>query len=248
MKYLFANWKMYLDLDESVRLIESVKNEPYDPKKVSLAVFPNFLAIDRAITLLRETQIAVGAQNVNWMPQGAYTGAISAYLVKRAGCEYAIIGHSERRYIFGETNDDVRKKIEACLAVDLAPVVCVGETKEDLANGKRQYRLKKQLMKAFDNLAMEGKRVLIAYEPVWAISKTGTREPCNPADADDVHGWIREERKKYTSPHVPILYGGSADANNAASYLSRETVVGVLVGSALTKKDSLIALIRAMEQ
>lgn len=220
---------MYLGYDESVALAKAIAAEPIDPQKSRVAVFPNFLPLHDVVEALRGTPVAVGAQNVSWSPEGAYTGAVSAYLVKDLGCEYAIVGHSERRYIFGEHDADVRKKVEACLSVGLVPVVCVGETQEDLDEGKRQYRLKKQIMAIFDGLAVNGGRVMVAYEPVWAI---GSGRACDPAEADDVHGWIKQEISLYTDANIPVLYGGSVKAGNVVPYLARETVDGVLVGSA----------------
>lgn len=154
-----------------------------------------------------------------------------------------LAGHSERRHIFGESDADVRKKIDACLDAGLVPVICIGETKQEKENGKREYRLKKQLMIAFEGLELSAKRrAMIAYEPVWAI---GTGDACAPADADDIHGWIRMELKKYTGTTVPILYGGSVDEKNMNEYLSLPTVDGLLIGSASARKTSLSAILRA---
>lgn len=238
MKYIFANWKMYLGCDESIALAREAAGMSFDLEKITAAVFPNFLPMREVIDLLRDTKTAVGAQNASWSQQGAYTGAVSAYLLKEVGCEYALVGHSERRYIFGEHDSDVRKKIEACLEVGLTPVLCVGETKEDVAADKRQYRLKKQLQSAFDGLAQNGARVIVAYEPVWAVSNGGAGTPCLPADADDVQGWIKQELRQYFDAAIPVLYGGSVDAENVLSYLSRESIDGVLVGASSIHADS----------
>ena len=155
-----------------------------------------------------------------------------------------MVGHSERRYVFGESDDDVRKKIESCLDAGLIPVICIGETGEDRDDNKREYRLKKQIMKAFENLDLGGREVIVAYEPVWAI---GTGNACNPDDADDIHGWIKIEVGQYVSNNIPVIYGGSVDAKNVVSYLSREMVDGVLPGSASTKFETFLPLIRAAE-
>jgi len=248
MKYIFGNWKMYLDYNQSVDLINKLSPEIFDSKKVAVAVFPNELVFARAAEAFSGSVISVGAQNVNWAPLGAYTGATSAHLFKQAGAEYSLVGHSERRYIFGETNDDVRKKVEACFDAGLVPVVCVGETAEDLESGKREYRLKKQMMKVFEGLDLTRNRILIAYEPVWAISGSGEGQPCAPADCEDAHGWIKNELKQYTDADVKVLYGGSVKPDNVLSYLSLETVDGVLAGGASTKFDSLMALIHLAEQ
>ena len=239
MKYIFGNWKMYLDLAEAKKLSEGLRGAELKTEAV-LAVFPSSLAIGEAIKIFEDTNFAVGAQTVNWTPKGAYTGAVSAFLYKEAGCKYALVGHSERRHIFGETDVEVRKKIEACLDAGLTPVVCVGEKKEEKDNGEREYRLKTQLEAAFKDLNLNGGQVIVAYEPVWAI---GTGDACNPADADDVHGWIKNELKQYFDTEVPVLYGGSVNEKNVTDYIKLETIDGVLVGGASTKLESFTALI-----
>jgi len=242
--YIFANWKMYLDFDESNILINGLLQEKFDTEKVDLAVFPSTLALREVVMSTNDTEFSVGAQNVAWVEKGAYTGAVSAQMFADVGCGYALVGHSERRHIFNETNDAVRKKIEACLEINLIPVVCIGETGEDLENGKREYRLKKQLMKAFENLELNGGKVMVAYEPVWAI---GTGKACDPKTADEVHTWIKTELKQYFETDIPVLYGGSVKAENVVSYVALDTIDGVLVGGASAKLDSFTELIRAVE-
>lgn len=235
---------MYLDFDESCILANRLSGEQINTDALQLGLFPNYLAIPELVKLFKDTPVAVGAQNCAWTPKGAYTGAVSAFLLKDIGCQYVLLGHSERRYIFGESNEDVRRKIEAALDVGLTPVLCIGETEEDWKDNKREYRLKKQLLKAFEGLDLKGKQAIIAYEPVWAI---GSGKPCPPDDADDVHGWIALELKQYTDEEVPVIYGGSVDAGNVLEYLSRETIDGVLVGGASTKFETFMALLRAGE-
>ena len=242
--YIFANWKMYLDFDESNILINGLLQNKFDTEKVNLAVFPSALALREVAMSVDNTEFSVGAQNVTWISKGAYTGAVSAQMFRDVGCQYALVGHSERRHIFGETNNDVRKKIEACLENNLIPVVCIGETAEDLEAGKRDYRLKKQLMKAFENLELIGGRVMVAYEPVWAI---GTGKACDPITAEEVHTWIKKELKQYFDDDIPVLYGGSVKAENVVSYVSLDVIDGVLVGGASAKLDSFVKLIRAVE-
>lgn len=243
MKYIFGNWKMYLDLNESIVLANAIAVESFDDKKVSAAIFPSALALSGVIEAVKGSKIAVGAQDVYWTSKGAYTGAISVLMYKNAGCEYALVGHSERRYVFGETDEDVRKKLEACLDAGLTPVLCVGETQADLDADKREYRLKKQLMKACSGLNLNGNKLIVAYEPVWAISKAGVGKPCGPDEADSIQGWIKLELKNYFSNDTPVIYGGSVDASNVASYLFGRNVDGALVGNASTKRDSFIAIV-----
>ncbi|MBI5728346.1 MAG: triose-phosphate isomerase [Candidatus Magasanikbacteria bacterium] len=232
MKYFFANWKMYLDLEESCAVARSLVGLSFDERNIGVAVFPTLLALAAVRDILRDSAVAVGAQNVSWAPKGAYTGAVSSVLLQAVGCRYALVGHSERRHIFGETSDEVRKKLAAVLDAGLVPVLCIGETQADRDADKTTYRLKKQLMKALDGLALGDADLLVAYEPVWAI---GTGVPCGAAEAEAIHGWIKQEVKSYLGREVPVLYGGSVTSSNVAEYAARSLIDGVLVGSASTK-------------
>ena len=232
---------MYLNYDESVALAAALAKSLKPTKGIELAVFPTALALVAVKEKLARVA-DVGAQNCAWTPKGAYTGAISALLYREAGCRYTLVGHSERRHIFGENSAATRKKLEAALEAGLTPVLCVGETKADREEGKVQYRLKRQLNEALSGLNLEGEDIIIAYEPVWAI---GTGNPCRPADATDVHSWIKQEVKQYIKGEARVLYGGSVNADNVLSYVTLETVDGVLVGGASAKADSFIDLIKA---
>ncbi|MBI2436605.1 MAG: triose-phosphate isomerase [Candidatus Magasanikbacteria bacterium] len=243
MKYIFGNWKMYLGYSESVDLAKDLALQNFDTQKVSLAVFPAAIASKTVADELQNSNFAVGAQDVMWLPSGAYTGAVSAQMFKDIGCRYALVGHSERRHIFEEHSDTVRKKLEASREAGLIPVLCVGETKEDTEQDKRQYRLKKQLMSAFEGLRLNSGSMLIAYEPVWAI---GTGDACLPQDAEDIIGWIKQEIVHYSLGNVPVLYGGSVTAQNVLSYTSISDIDGVLVGGVSTKKDEFTSLIRSV--
>lgn len=239
--YIFANWKMYLTAAEATALAQDIAVPTSD---ATVAVFPNTLDFERVHDVVGAS-IATGAQNVAWTPQGAYTGATSARLFKEAGATYALVGHSERRHVFGESNEDVRKKLEACIDAGLIPVLCIGETKEDLDNDKKEYRLKKQLMKACEGL--DGiETLIVAYEPVWAISKGGVGESCSPEQAEKTHLWIKNELKQYTNADIPVIYGGSVKAENVVSFTSLPSVEGVLIGSASTRADSFKAILSAV--
>lgn len=241
--YLFANWKMYLNVEQSEQLARELGSLPI-PNGVDMAVFPNTLAYKSVKEILASGGIQTGAQNVAWVPQGAYTGATSALMFKEEGATYALIGHSERRYIFGENDNDVRKKLEACLQVGIIPVLCIGETEEDQQNDKRQYRLKKQLMASLEGLNVPDNKLIIAYEPVWAI---GTGKPCLPADVEDVAGWIQLEIAEYGLKNVPILYGGSVNEENVSSFVAEPSVSGVLVGMASANIKNLQAMLKAIQ-
>jgi len=227
---------MYLNAEESRALAAGLSTQTIG-SHLECVVFPTLLSFVDVQELLAATSFAVGVQNVHWVPKGAYTGAVSALLAKEAGAKYALIGHSESRYIFGEKDSDMAKKVDACDEAGLIPVVCIGETKEDLDEGKRQYRLKKQIESVLferDNT----KPIFFAYEPVWAISSSTVSSPCLPDDAEDIMGWIKQEIKQYTDTAVPVLYGGSVTEKNCVSYLQIESGDGVLIGSASSRLDS----------
>lgn len=242
MKYVFANWKMYCGPDKSTALAAELARVKI-PEQVTAAIFPTSLSFQSVKTLLVDTPWQLGAQNIAWTPEGAYTGAVSAEFFRSAGAEYALVGHSERRHIFNETDPDTHKKMEACLKAGVTPVLCVGETAEDKEANKRQYRLKKQLMVALENLNLNGSRIIIAYEPVWAIHSSGTGESCTPSDVADVLGWIADEVKQYNVTNPILLYGGSVTKDNAKDYYALSEVQGVLVGSASTHADDLSAIL-----
>lgn len=236
MNYLFANWKMYLNLAASVELANKLAHVTV-PDKVTVGIFPNTLAFSDVKAELKDTRFGLGAQNVSYTPLGAYTGATSALMFKEAGARYALVGHSERRYLFGETNEDVRKKLEACLDVGIIPILCIGETAADIADEKIEYRLKKQLMKALENLSLTPEQLIICYEPVWAISQAGVGTACEPSVAEERLVFIANEIKNYLAVAVPLIYGGSVGADNIAAYMAQPSIDGVLVGHASTRPE-----------
>ncbi len=245
--YIVANWKMYLNAEESFKTAQHIKDNLRQRDNVELIVCPNALAFNGVRDILKDS-VSYGAQNVAWTPLGAYTGAISALLFYQDGARYALVGHSERRYIFGEDNEAVRKKMNACIDTGLIPILCIGETHDDKEEDKQEYRIKKQLMKALEGLDLQGIVPLVAYEPVWAISNFGVGQPCNPEYANNMHAVIKKELTQYTDADIPVLYGGGVDNNNIASYVAREHIDGVLVGSASTNGHVLLDLIEKAGQ
>lgn len=247
--YLFANWKMYLDFDESNILANALAlSAAKIPDSAHIAVFPGALALYSAGQVLRDVHIAVGAQNFYWVEKGGYTGEISAAMYKATGCEFALVGHSERRHVFGETNHDVRQKTEAALAAGLTPVVCVGETGAERAAGKTEEVLEVQLRAVFDDGLKwpSDRELIIAYEPVWAI---GTGKNCQSDEANRIHGLIKKWLKGWVPKVAPkVLYGGSVRADDVAGYLKTEDIDGVLVGAASTKLDSWIDIMDAVSK
>jgi len=231
---------MYLDYKQSVELANSLVKENFKNENVEIAVFPTALAMKEVTGVLQEN-FKTGAQDAGHPSKGAYTGMLSAEMYQNVGCTYALAGHSERRYIFGETNKDVRAKIESYLDAGLKPVVCIGETEQDRNNDKARYRLAKQILRAFEGLNFKEGQIIVAYEPVWAI---GTGNACLPADAIDRIDFIKLEIAKYSKNTVPVLYGGSVDENNVLSYFSEDVIDGVLVGGASSKLDSFTNIIK----
>lgn len=244
MKYFVANWKMYCSPEQSVGLAQAYQ-EIVVPAGIEAIVAPTALSFVQTAQTLRSTDWELAAQNVTWTPQGAYTGAISAEFFAEAGARYALVGHSERRHIFGEDNEDITKKLAAILASGVTPILCIGETAEDLADKKQQYRLKRQL-EVLNTIPPESK-FLIAYEPVWAISGSGEGKACLPADVEDVHGFIRRELATMGFVETSILYGGSVTPENAASYMSVPEVAGVLIGSASIHPEAVASILHTLD-
>lgn len=243
--YLFANYKMYLGFAETNILVSQLlQSETIQGSHLDIALFPSALAFSEVEKALRDTNIAVGMQHVHHIPTGAYTGEVSAIQAAEAGAAYVLVGHSERRHIFGESDTAVKAQLYAALDAGLTPVLCVGETTDDLNANKVEYRIKKQLS-ILDGVNPEAS-FMIAYEPVWAISGSGTGQACDPKETELMHTAIRREVATYTAQTVPILYGGSVNSENVVSYTSLPSVDGILVGHAGTSYDSCLALVEAL--
>ena len=249
-RFVVGNWKMHANLADSVVAATKLRNGMHlVPSDVTVVVCPPTPWLYPVAEVFEHSSenLQLGAQNLWPGKDGRYTGETSAWMLGQM-CQFVIIGHSERRQFFGETNQTVNKKIKAALASGLLPIVCVGEVLEERETGKTFDVVKTQVTQSLAGFTPdELSKFIIAYEPVWAISQSGVGIPCTPDDADDVQGWIKNEVKQYLGKTVPVLYGGSVNSENVLSYLSREMVDGVLVGSASTKFDSFLALIRAAE-
>lgn len=247
--YFFANWKMYLDYDESNILANSLAEEIKNKERnYEMTVFPNALSLQTTSQTLNDVGVNTGIQNGYWIDKGGYTGEISFVMAENVGCKYALVGHSERRHQFKETNHEVRMKLENILNnTKLIPVLCVGETQQERDEDKTLEVLEAQLRAAYDSLTWDKERdLIIAYEPVWAI---GTGNACEPLDAQIQH----ERIKKIVNQLVPdikpiILYGGSVSAENSFDYLKQEDINGVLVGGASTKLESWLQIIKNAEK
>jgi triosephosphate isomerase len=226
-----GNWKMYKTATETSEFCRALREALTGPEGVDVAVCPPFTGLAPAVQALADTEIAVAAQNVHWEPEGAYTGEISAPMLVDLGVYGAIVGHSERRQHFGETDDTVARRATAALDAGLSVIACVGELEEEREAGETEAVLRRQLepLEAHDNL-------VIAYEPVWAI---GTGKAATPETAQEAHAFVR------SLLDVPVLYGGSVKPENAAELLAQPDVDGALVGGASLELDSFVAICRA---
>ncbi|MDO3677305.1 triose-phosphate isomerase [Paenibacillus ehimensis] len=243
-----GNWKMFKTVGESLAFVSEVKGkaEAAGVESVICAPFTNLPALVEAV---KGTTLKVGAQNLHFEDSGAYTGEISGVMLKDLGVEYVIIGHSERRAYFAETDETVNKKVHAAFKHGLTPIVCVGEKLEEREAGQTKSVCKVQTEAAFAGLSAEqAAKVVIAYEPIWAI---GTGKSSTAADAQDVIGYIRELVAGLygaeTAAAVRIQYGGSVKPSNIAEYMQQPDIDGALVGGASLEPASYIDLIKGAE-
>ena len=242
-----GNWKMNNDLKESQKLIIELKNLLQNEKlNCDVIVCPPFTSLSEASKLLNGSVIKLGAQNMYFEDNGAFTGEISASMLKSVGCEYVIIGHSERRHIFGESDEVINKKIKKALSAGLKPIFCVGELLEERENGTTNDVVKRQILKGLEGItANEMKNIIVAYEPVWAI---GTGKTASPAQAQEVHEFIRDlieiDYSLEVANDLVIQYGGSVKPDNANELISQKDIDGALVGGACLKADSFLGIIK----
>ena len=244
-KVIAGNWKMNKDLHQSQKLVSEIINGLGKDTKAEVIVCPPFTSLNEVSSLLKGTQIKLGAQNMHHEESGAYTGEVSADMLKSVGCEYVILGHSERRVIFNEPDELINKKIKAALAKGLKPIFCIGELLEQRENGETMQVVSRQVEKGLEGVSAEQmKNVIIAYEPVWAI---GTGKTATPEQAQEVHSFIRElVAKKFSvsvAENLIIQYGGSVKPDNAGELLSQKDIDGALVGGACLKADSFLGII-----
>ncbi len=232
--FIAANWKMNNTVQESLLLIAGLQNHIKVAGVVEVGIAPPFTSLYSAGVTLADTEITLIGQNISWEDKGAFTGEISGTFLKDVGCKYVIIGHSERRKIFKETDEMVNKKICAALRHDLIPIMCVGETLKERESGKFEEVIEAQLKNGLVGLGIKDMHnFVIAYEPVWAI---GTGKNATPKEAEEAHHFIRNYLAKLfdspTANNVRILYGGSVKASNCQEILTQPNVNGALVGGA----------------
>jgi triosephosphate isomerase len=241
-----ANWKMYKTPAEAKAFVDAFLPLVKGHTRDEIALFPSPVLLPTVVAAAKGSNVAVGAQNIHFAPEGAFTGETSIGQLKAVGGTHTLIGHSERRQYFAETDEIVNKKLVAALAAGLVPVVCVGEVLADRESGKTADVLKKQIDGALAGISAEAaKPIVIAYEPVWAI---GTGKTATPEVAEETHKIIRAEVAKLlgaeTAAALRILYGGSVKPANVKTLMSQEDIDGALVGGASLKPDSFEQIVK----
>jgi triosephosphate isomerase len=245
-KLLAANWKMYKTPDQTRDFFLGFLPLVTGHDRDEIVICPPFVNLSVAVESAKGSNLAMGGQNLHWEKEGAYTGEISAGMLVAIGCSHVILGHSERRQYFGETDDTVNLKLKTALAADLTPIVCVGEVLEEREAGLTEDVLRRQCVRAFHAVSTKkAGKLVIAYEPVWAI---GTGKTATPQMAGDAHALIRGEAAKTFgeefAAQMRILYGGSVKPENAKALMAEEEIDGALVGGASLDPKSFAAIVR----
>lgn len=247
-KVIAGNWKMHKDLNETQNLISKLSDGlAREEFNCQVIICPPFTSLSEASALTQGTRIKLGAQNMHFEDKGAFTGEISAAMLKSVGCEYVILGHSERRAIFGETDEIINKKIRKALSSGLNPIFCIGETLQERESGTMKDVIKRQVTGGLNQVSKgEMENIIMAYEPVWAI---GTGVTATPEQAQEVHEFVRglvaDMFGDDTAGGLVIQYGGSVKPGNANQLLSQNDIDGALVGGACLEADSFIGIIRS---
>jgi len=237
-----GNWKMFKTEAEAVDFAKNLKPLVSDVTDRTILICPPYPTLSKVNDIIKGTNICLGAQNIFWEDQGAFTAEVSGPMLKAVGCTYVIIGHSERRQYFGETDETVNKRLKAALKHNLSAIVCVGERLEQREKGETFKVIEKQIKEGLKELEIDNwKLIIIAYEPVWAI---GTGKTATPEQAQEVHKFIRGLLPKEVAQEIRILYGGSVKPANVKELMAQPDIDGGLVGGASLKVDSFTQLIR----
>ena len=231
---LAANWKMHKTVHESVVFVKEFRGMVKDIADVEIVIAPPFTAVHAVAEAARNSNVAVAGQNCSWEKQGAFTGEVSADMVREAGAEFVIIGHSERRRLYGETDETVNRRLIAALGAQLTPIVCIGETLDEREGNQTMDVLDRQIKVGLDGLSGEQiASLVIAYEPVWAI---GTGRNATPEQAGEAHAHIRQRLRQgfggHAADHCHVIYGGSVKPDNIRELVALPDVDGALVGGA----------------
>ena len=249
LPFIAGNWKMNKMVEEALDLVKQLKTSLSGLQGVEVAVAPPFTALYPIHQELKNSFIQLAAQNLFWEEKGAFTGEISPLMLKDLGCQYVIIGHSERRQYFGERDETVNRRIKAALNHGLKVIFCIGETLQEREEGKTFSVVERQLKGGLKDLGeKETEHIVIAYEPVWAI---GTGKTATPEQAEEVHQFIRQKLEKLyskkISEEIRIQYGGSVTPENIKGLMAQENIDGALVGGASLKADSFSKIVRFKE-
>ncbi len=239
-----GNWKMNKGVAETAKFADSFKEKKTSTEGVDVFVAPPFTSLVEAKKSFEGTGISVGAQNLFWEDEGAYTGEISSVFLKELGVEWVIIGHSERRTYFGETNAGVRKKVEKALQKQLKVVICIGETEEEREEGKAKEIVNKQIEEGLLGIEYDACDLAVAYEPVWAI---GTGKTPHPEDAEEMHSIIREKLGA-KGEEIRIIYGGSVKVHNMKEFITQKDIDGALIGGAALDVDGFVEMINIAKE
>lgn len=244
-KFIAGNWKMNCVSREAEELVEAVAGKLMPSPQIDILICPAFTVLAKVRDRLKGSPIKLGAQNMHWESKGAFTGEVSASMLKDCGCEYVILGHSERRHVMGETDEMINKKLSSALVAGLIPILCVGETLQEREANRARDVVERQIEKATAQIGSQDiQKTIVAYEPVWAI---GTGKNATPAEAQEMHRCIRKhlERKYETAiaGDARILYGGSVKPDNARDILLQEDVDGFLVGGASIDANAFLKIL-----
>ncbi len=238
MKPIIAgNWKMKQDPAESRLLVQKLLSLVGDVRDREIILIPPFTSLWVVSDVITNTMLKLGAQNMHWERNGAYTGEISGLFLKALGCDYVVIGHSERRHVMGETDEMVNKKLKTALDIGLISIFCIGETEKEREQGKTEHVIERQLSIGLKDIEHDVHKMIIAYEPVWAI---GTGKTATPKQAAEVHAFIRGHLKKKST----ILYGGSVKSDNIDALMKEPEIDGVLVGGASLEPEGFARIIK----
>ncbi|MCW2996709.1 MAG: triosephosphate isomerase [Solirubrobacterales bacterium] len=244
--FIAGNWKMHKTVEEAEAFIAAFLPRVYAAEHVDMALCVPYTALGAMVDSTRGSRVGVYAQNMHWAPEGAYTGEISSRMLNELDVHGVVLGHSERRQFFGETDEELQKKVPAALEAGLTPILCVGETEDERERGDTERKLRHQILEGLEKVAQDRlHEVVVAYEPIWAI---GTGLTATPQQAQDACSFCRAlvaHFSKEAAEQVRVLYGGSVKAENAAELMALEDVDGALVGGASLDAESFAAIIDA---
>jgi len=245
--FIAGNWKMNMTVGDSLGFVTALSHELKAVGSTEVVLAPPFTALYSTGVALAETEFKLAAQNAHWEDSGAFTGEISPAFLKDVGCDYVILGHSERRHVFGETDEQINKKIKAVIRYDLIPIFCVGEKLDEREAGKTWEVIERQLKNGLSTVSLPNEAPLVvAYEPVWAI---GTGKTATPAQAQEIHsmirGYIAKTYNAVVADNIRILYGGSVKPSNSREIFSQKDIDGGLIGGASLNPQHFAAIVRS---